>query len=200
MMSLLKSPLRKVVPTTCVALALALIATGSLTAPVSAQIGENVRNGDFSAGTDQWFTTGNLTPTIVDGRLCVDVPGGTVNPWDAIVGQNDIALVQGVSYTYSYELSSNVDEKNRERSSVWRSTRSTPTSPPTSCSRRPLLRRATRSSRRRRPISGRLRSRSAARPIPGRSASTTSRSSAVARTSATATSRPGRISGSRRAT
>ena len=112
MMSLLKSPLRKVVPTTCVALALALIATGSLTAPVSAQIGENVRNGDFSAGTDQWFTTGNLTPTIVDGRLCVDVPGGTVNPWDAIVGQNDIALVQGVSYTYSYELSSNVDEKN----------------------------------------------------------------------------------------
>ena len=30
-----------------------------------------------------------------DGRLCADVPGGTVNPWDAIIGQNDIALVDG---------------------------------------------------------------------------------------------------------
>ena len=112
-MSLLKIPLRKFVPATSLTLAIALIAAGGLTAPAaSAQIGENVRNGDFSAGTDQWFTTGNLTPTIVDGRLCVDVPGGTVNPWDAIVGQNDIALVQGVSYSYSYELSSSVDSKN----------------------------------------------------------------------------------------
>ena len=79
-MRLLSIPPRKFVPSTCVALTLALFAAGSLTAPVSAQIGENVRNGDFSAGTDQWFTTGNLTPTIVDGRLCVDVPGGTVEP------------------------------------------------------------------------------------------------------------------------
>ena len=111
-MSLRNVPLRKFVPTTSLVLAITLIAAGSFTAPASAQIGENVRNGDFSAGTDQWFTTGNLTPTIVDGRLCVDVPGGTVNPWDAIIGQNDIALVQGVSYTYSYELSSSVDNKN----------------------------------------------------------------------------------------
>ena len=111
-MSLRNVPPRKFVPTTSLVLAITLIAAGSFTAPAIAQIGENVRNGDFSAGTDQWFTTGNLTPTIVDGRLCVDVPGGTVNPWDAIVGQNDIALVQGVSYTYSYELSSSVDNKN----------------------------------------------------------------------------------------
>ena len=74
--------------------------------------GENVRNGDFAAGTDQWFTTGNLTPAIVDGRLCVTVPGGTSNPWDAIVGQNDIALQQGVSYRYSYDVSSSVEGKN----------------------------------------------------------------------------------------
>ncbi|HEX4980779.1 MAG TPA: glycoside hydrolase family 9 protein, partial [Ilumatobacteraceae bacterium] len=111
-MSLLKIPARKAAPATGLVLVFTLIAAGSLSAPARAQIGENVRNGDFSAGTDQWFTTGNLTPTIVDGRLCVDVPGGTVNPWDAIVGQNDIALVQGVNYRYSYDVSSSVDGKN----------------------------------------------------------------------------------------
>ena len=100
--------------------------------------GENVRNGDFAAGTDQWFTTGNLTPTIVDGRLCVDVPGGTVNPWDAIVGQNDIALARGASPTATRTRSRRASTaRTCARSSGWRSIRSPPTSPPTSCCRRP---------------------------------------------------------------
>ncbi|HWM21363.1 MAG TPA: glycoside hydrolase family 9 protein [Ilumatobacteraceae bacterium] len=111
-MTLRKIPLRKFVPTTSLALSIALVAAGSLTAPAIAADGENVRNGDFSNGTDQWFTTGNLAPTIVDGRLCVDVPGGTVNPWDAIVGQNDLALEQGVFHRFSYDVSSSVDGKN----------------------------------------------------------------------------------------
>ena len=43
------------------------------------------------------------------------MPGGTVNPWDAIVGQNDIALEEGVTYRYSYDVSSSVDGKNAAR-------------------------------------------------------------------------------------
>ncbi len=35
-----------------------------------------------------------------------------MNPWDAIVGQNDIALDEGVTYRYAYEVSSSVDGKN----------------------------------------------------------------------------------------
>ena len=107
-----KIALRDFVPTTSLTLAIALFAAGSLTAPAIAADGENVVNGDFSNGIVPWFTAGDLTPTIVDGRLCVDVPGGTVNPWDAIVGQNGIALDQGVTYRYSYDVSSSVDGKN----------------------------------------------------------------------------------------
>lgn len=97
---------------TSLALALILIVAGSVIAPAIADGSENVRNGDFSNGADQWFTTGNLTPTITDGRLCVNVPGGTSNPWDAIVGQNDIALQEGVTYRYAYDISSSVAGKN----------------------------------------------------------------------------------------
>lgn len=60
-----------------IALTFALIATGGLTAPAVAQEVENVRNGDFSAGANEWFTTSNLSSSVVDGRLCVEVPGGT---------------------------------------------------------------------------------------------------------------------------
>ena len=107
----MKIPLRKVGRATWLALAIVLVAAGSVIAPAIAEDGENVVNGDFSAGMTGWFTTGNLTPTIVDGHLCVNVPGGTVNPWDAIVGQNDIALEQGTTYNYSYDVSGSVAGK-----------------------------------------------------------------------------------------
>jgi endoglucanase len=63
---------------------------------------EQVVNGSFDQGTSSWWTTGNLKPTVSDGKMCVDVPGGTTNPWDAIVGQNDIELQEGEPYTFSF--------------------------------------------------------------------------------------------------
>jgi endoglucanase len=36
------------------------------------------------------------------------VPGGTVNPWDAIVGQDDLPLIAGESYRLSFSASSTV--------------------------------------------------------------------------------------------
>ncbi len=44
---------------------------------------------------DDWFTTGNLSRTEVDGALCVDVPAGTSNPWDAILGFNGVPSRRG---------------------------------------------------------------------------------------------------------
>ena len=38
--------------------------------------------------------------------LCVDVPGGTVNPWDVIIGQDYIPLIEGESYAFSFTASS----------------------------------------------------------------------------------------------
>lgn len=56
-------------------------------------------NGDFATGSaDPWWVTENLSGAVADGEWCIDVPGGTVNAWDAILGQNDLPLAEGESY------------------------------------------------------------------------------------------------------
>jgi endoglucanase len=51
---------------------------------------ERVLNGTFDSVKTPWWSSGN-TPSAVDlGRLCADVPAGTVNVWDSMIGQNDI--------------------------------------------------------------------------------------------------------------
>ncbi len=63
---------------------------------------EQIPNGTFDTTTAPWWHTGNLEFALTDGRLCTDVPGGTVNPWDAIVGVNDIPLVKDETYAFSF--------------------------------------------------------------------------------------------------
>lgn len=93
-------------------LALAALFGGVLSAPGAAAddepAPEQITNGDFSAGTAPWWWTANAPAAVVDGRLCADVEAGTANPWDAIVGQNDIPLVAGETYTLTYTASSTV--------------------------------------------------------------------------------------------
>ncbi|MDR7279553.1 glycoside hydrolase family 9 protein [Catenuloplanes atrovinosus] len=87
-------------------LAAALAATAVVVAgpaPARAAEPEQIVNGTFDNGlTAPWWTTPNLTAAVVDGRLCVDVPGGTINAWDAIIGQDDVALVAGETYAFSF--------------------------------------------------------------------------------------------------
>jgi endoglucanase len=66
---------------------------------------ELIQNGSFDNGTTNWWSTPNLTMEIVDGQLCADVPGGTTNPWDAIIGQDDIALAESESYAFAFDAS-----------------------------------------------------------------------------------------------
>jgi endoglucanase len=63
---------------------------------------EQVVNGGFDDGTAPWWSTAGLPIAHTDGRACVDVPAGTVNRWDAAVGQNDIDLVEGETYRFSF--------------------------------------------------------------------------------------------------
>ncbi|MFJ3669330.1 glycoside hydrolase family 9 protein [Streptomyces sp. NPDC090106] len=84
-------------------LAAALVASPASTA--SADEVEQLRNGTFDTTTDPWWSTGNVTAGLSEGRLCADVPGGTTNAWDAAVGQNDLTLVKGESYKFAFTAS-----------------------------------------------------------------------------------------------
>lgn len=90
-------------------LALTTLLAAALTAlpggPAQADEVEQVKNGTFDTTTAPWWTTGNVTAALTDGRLCAEIPGGTTNRWDAAVGQNDITLVKGESYRFSFSAS-----------------------------------------------------------------------------------------------
>ncbi|MEV1167219.1 glycoside hydrolase family 9 protein [Nonomuraea sp. NPDC049784] len=87
---------------------LALLTMVALSPAATAQADEGpeqIVNGTFDAGTAPWWSTGNLTLAVDGGRLCADIPGGTANPWDVIIGQNDIPLVAGETYAYRFSAS-----------------------------------------------------------------------------------------------
>ncbi|MEU5157203.1 glycoside hydrolase family 9 protein [Glycomyces sp. NPDC021274] len=68
-----------------------------------------ITNGDFASGTTGWWSTANLTGEAADGEWCLDVPGGTLNAWDAIIGQNDLPLVAGESYELRFTARASAD-------------------------------------------------------------------------------------------
>ncbi|MFI6034934.1 glycoside hydrolase family 9 protein [Streptomyces sp. NPDC051315] len=89
-------------------LPLAALLGTALTALPAQQAGaeetEQVRNGTFDTTTDGWWTS-NVGAGAAEGRLCADVPGGTVNRWDSAVGQDGITLVKGETYRFSFKAS-----------------------------------------------------------------------------------------------
>ncbi|MBA2810815.1 glycoside hydrolase family 9 protein [Streptomyces sp. KM273126] len=87
--------------TTLLAAALTALPSG----PAQAEEVEQVKNGTFDTTTAPWWTTSNVTAGLSEGRLCAGIPGGTANRWDAAVGQNDITLVKGESYRFSFTAS-----------------------------------------------------------------------------------------------
>jgi endoglucanase len=63
---------------------------------------EQIVNGSFDNGHAPWWGTPNITLDASSGQLCVDIPGGTVNPWDVIIGQDNIPLVAGETYKFRF--------------------------------------------------------------------------------------------------
>jgi len=89
--------------------ALSLVVTAALLGglpalPARAEPGpEQLVNGTFDSGAvDPWWATGNSPISVVSGELCTQVPAGTANPWDAIVGQNDVDLQAGEDYRLAF--------------------------------------------------------------------------------------------------
>jgi endoglucanase len=73
----------------------------SLSAAAQAAPVELIQDGDFGPDQTAWGDA-----PIVDGRLCFDVPGGTVNPWDVGVSQAGVPIVAGEAYELSFDASS----------------------------------------------------------------------------------------------
>lgn len=90
----------------CAAAALAAVAVSAV--PAQAAGTEYITNGTFTNNTDPWWGTDNLSLSVVSGRLCTQVPTGTTNVWDAIVGYNGIPLVKGDEYTVKFAASASV--------------------------------------------------------------------------------------------
>jgi endoglucanase len=85
-----------------VAAALAVLTTS----PVQAEDApEQIVNGTFDTGTEPWWHTANTRFELDDGRLCADIPGGTANPWDVIIGLDGVPLVTGETYAYTFTAS-----------------------------------------------------------------------------------------------
>jgi len=82
-----------------------LTALSVLAAPHAVAAAQLVVNGTFTDGTAPWWNSPNTSTALDAGRLRVDVTGGTANPWDAMVAQNDIPLVAGRTYTLSFNAS-----------------------------------------------------------------------------------------------
>src|SRR3954468_20812937 len=82
----------------------ALVIGGAQT-PASADEGEQGVNGGFDGTTAPFWSTAGVPMTLTDGRACIDVPGGTTNRWDVAIGQNDIDLVAGQNYRFSFDAS-----------------------------------------------------------------------------------------------
>src|SRR5690606_13339932 len=87
----------------------ALVAAITVASVPAAQAQDGVElifNGDFEAGTAGWFSYGtSAPPEVIDGQFCADIPGGTENPWDIGLGQNDLPLVSGEEYTLTFTAS-----------------------------------------------------------------------------------------------
>jgi endoglucanase len=87
-----------------IGLTAALLTVGIATPAHAAEV-EQIVNGGFDNGADPFWSTAGSPITLVDGVACIDVPGGTANRWDVGIGQNDIDLVEGESYRFSFDAS-----------------------------------------------------------------------------------------------
>jgi endoglucanase len=91
---------RRAVPVAVVLLALGV----PYVASAEAVEYERIVNGTFDSGApDPWWAGAGTLGAVRGGEYCVDVTGGTTNPWDALVGQNGVPFEAGQSYTLSFD-------------------------------------------------------------------------------------------------
>lgn len=63
---------------------------------------EYLQNGDFSTGFGPWWSTASVRTDASDGELVITITAAGANPWDAIVGQSAVTVLEGANYTLSF--------------------------------------------------------------------------------------------------
>ena len=82
----------------------AAVLAGALASPRAARAEEQVPDGTFEGSLGSWYAYGVAAgPSLTAGALCVDAQDGTVNPWDAAIGRNDIPALSGEGYQLSFQ-------------------------------------------------------------------------------------------------
>lgn len=72
-----------------------------------------VPNGDFSKGTNGWWSN-ECTLTVEDGVGVVELEGGSVDPWDVMIGYYQVfQLNGGVNYQVSFDIASEIEQDVR---------------------------------------------------------------------------------------
>ncbi|HHX18044.1 MAG TPA: hypothetical protein GX727_04205, partial [Clostridium sp.] len=72
-----------------------------------------VPNGDFSKGTNGWWSN-ECTLAVKDGVGVVELEGGSVDPWDVMIGYYQVfQLKGGVTYQVSFDIASEVEQDIR---------------------------------------------------------------------------------------
>lgn len=75
-------------------------------APAQAATYERLLNNTFDEGVKTpWWSSANTPSRVESGRLCADIPAGTVNPWNSMIGQDDVPLEAGQPYTLTFRAS-----------------------------------------------------------------------------------------------
>ena len=62
-----------------------------------------IKNGDFSEGLEPWWTSEEVTADTATGEACASFSEAGENPWDAILGQHEVPLEKGSSYTLNFK-------------------------------------------------------------------------------------------------
>lgn len=88
---------------------LSLAIFAGLVSPAHADTYERVLNGTFDSTKSPWWSSSNTPSRVESGRLCADIPAGTADPWDAMIGQNYIPLEAGQPYTLRFTASATRD-------------------------------------------------------------------------------------------
>jgi endoglucanase len=70
---------------------------------------EQIVNGSFATDTNGWWSTGNAPLSLVDGAGCATVTEATTNPWDVIIGQDNLTLIAGESYAFTFKAKASSD-------------------------------------------------------------------------------------------